>query len=109
MNSEISLLGAEFRGDFCLTPDLVPVAYGWYGRDMNSDPELARSTGINLIDYASAAALLGIRTQSLRRLVSEKKVPHLHVGRLVRFDVRDLRAYIESKKVRVVQAQDGRE
>ncbi|MGA2614187.1 MAG: helix-turn-helix domain-containing protein [Spirochaetia bacterium] len=66
---------------------------------------MTSSTSINLIDYETAAALLGIRPQSLRRLVSQRRVPHLHVGRLVRFDVRDLHEFLNSQKVPVAKAR----
>ena len=68
---------------------------------MNNQETMTSSTSINLIDYKAAAALLGIRPQSLRRLVSQRRVPHLHVGRLVRFDVQDLQEFLNSQKVPV--------
>jgi len=68
---------------------------------MNDEKTKALSTNINLIDYNAAAALLHIRPQSLRRLVSQRRVPHLHVGKLVRFDVRDLEEFLNSQKVPV--------
>jgi excisionase family DNA binding protein len=72
---------------------------------MNSEETIAASTSINLIDYKTAAALLQIRPQSLRRLVSQRRVPHLHVGRLVRFDVRDLQEFLNSQKVPVARSK----
>ena len=70
---------------------------------MNNQRISESSTGINLIDYSTAAALLGIQPQSLRRLVSLRRVPHLHVGRLVRFDVQDLQEFLNAQKVPVSQ------
>jgi len=72
---------------------------------MNNEETIPLSTSINLIDYKTAAALLHIRPQSLRRLVSLRRVPHLHVGRLVRFDVRDLQEFLNSQKIPVVQSR----
>ena len=72
---------------------------------MNNEETIPSSTSINLIDYKTAAALLQIRPQSLRRLVSLRRVPHLHVGRLVRFDVRDLQEFLNSQKIPVVQSR----
>ena len=68
---------------------------------MNTKETFVPSTSVNLIDYGTAAALLGIRPQSLRRLVSQRRVPHLHVGRLVRFDLKDLDEFLNSQKVPV--------
>jgi excisionase family DNA binding protein len=75
---------------------------------MNNEKASESSTGINLIDYSAAAALLGIQPQSLRRLVSQRQVPHLHVGRLVRFDLEDLREFLNAQKVPVAQARTSR-
>jgi excisionase family DNA binding protein len=75
---------------------------------MNNEKASESSTGINLIDYNAAAALLGIQPQSLRRLVSQRQVPHLHVGRLVRFDLEDLREFLNAQKVPVAQPRTSR-
>ncbi len=75
---------------------------------MNNEKASESSTGINLIGYNAAAALLGIQPQSLRRLVSLRRVPHLHVGRLVRFDLEDLREFLNAQKVPVVQPRTSR-
>lgn len=58
------------------------------------------SININLIDYETAALLLPVRPPRHRRVVSQRCVPHLHVGRLVRFDVRDLEEFLNSKRYR---------
>lgn len=63
----------------------------------STTPQIA----INLIDYKTAAALLHIKPQSLRRMVSQRRVPHLHIGRLVRFDIQDLKKFLDSQKVPV--------
>ena len=75
---------------------------------MKDERPEALSTNINLIDYSTAAALLHIRPQSLRRLVSQRRVPHLHVGKLVRFDVRDLEEFLNSQKVPVARPRTQR-
>ena len=76
---------------------------------MNNQRISGSSTGINLIDYNTAAALLGIQPQSLRRLVSLRRVPHLHVGRLVRFDIQDLQEFLNAQKVPVSQPETRRQ
>jgi excisionase family DNA binding protein len=75
---------------------------------MNNQEASESSTGINLIDYNTAAALLGIQAQSLRRLVSQRQVPHLHVGRLVRFDLQDLKEFLNAQKVPVGRPRTSR-
>ena len=74
---------------------------------MNTKETFVPSTSVNLINYSTAAALLGIRPQSLRRLGSQRRVPHLHVGKLVRFDLRDLEEFLNSQKVPVGQTKAG--
>lgn len=46
-----------------------------------------------------AAAYLNVTPRFVRRLVAERRVPHLKVGRYVRFDVRDLDEYLERSRI----------
>ncbi|WP_050897244.1 helix-turn-helix domain-containing protein [Patulibacter medicamentivorans] len=46
-----------------------------------------------------AAAYLGVTERWMRRAVVERRLPFVKVGRLVRFDVVDLDAYIASQRV----------
>jgi excisionase family DNA binding protein len=53
-----------------------------------------------LLTYAEAAALLGVRIGTLYALVSQRRIPHLRLGRrLVRFSRVALTDWLESKSV----------
>lgn len=54
-----------------------------------------------LLDIKQAAAYLGRNVAFLRRLVARREMPHFKVGRALRFDVRDLDAYLASCRVEV--------
>ncbi len=60
-------------------------------------------TGLGFVRFNEAASLLGLAENTVRRYTSQKKIPHLKVGRLVFFDPERLRDWIESKKVEPVE------
>ncbi|HEY8612998.1 MAG TPA: helix-turn-helix domain-containing protein [Roseomonas sp.] len=51
-----------------------------------------------LLDVPAAAARLGVPVSFVRRLVHERRVPFVKVGRLVRFDPADLEAFIAAAR-----------
>lgn len=52
------------------------------------------------LDYAGAAAFLGVKISTLRSLVSRGQVPHLRLtARLVVFELEALERWIDSKRV----------
>lgn len=56
-------------------------------------PKLARRRPL---DISEAAAYLNVSDRYVRRLVAERRVPYLKVGRLVRFRPEDLDSYLET-------------
>ena len=53
-----------------------------------------------LLRKTEAAKLLGdMSFSTLEKLTSKKQIPHVKIGRGVYYDVSDLRAWVESKKV----------
>lgn len=48
-----------------------------------------------LIDITRAAEHLGVTVRHVRRLVSERRIPYVKVGHLVRFDTRELGRWID--------------
>ncbi len=52
-----------------------------------------------LLDIDDLAEWLATSTRHVRRLVAEKRVPYVKVGRFVRFDRDDIAAWIEEQKV----------
>jgi excisionase family DNA binding protein len=61
----------------------------------------ARDT--RLLDVADAAAYLGVSPRFMRRLVAERRIAFVKLGRHVRFDVADLDRFIECGRVEAVQ------
>ena len=54
-----------------------------------------------LIDIESVATRLGITERHVRRLVAERRIPYVKVGRFVRFDPVELAQWIDARRVRV--------
>ncbi len=52
-----------------------------------------------LITIDELAARLGTSTRHIRRLVTERRIPYIKVGRLVRFDPADIAAWIDGRRV----------
>lgn len=57
----------------------------------------------NTIDTLQAARILGCTPQTLRAWVSRRRVPHIKVGRLTRFRLRDLEQWLDQCSVPVEQ------
>lgn len=57
----------------------------------------------SLLDIDGLADRLGVGERFVRRLVEERRIPFLKIGRLVRFEVCDVEAWIASQRV----APDG--
>ncbi len=56
-------------------------------------------TGLGFVKWPAAARLVGLSENTLRRYVSQRKVPFFKVGSLVFFDPERLRLWIEEKRV----------
>ena len=51
-----------------------------------------------VVDIATVATLLGVGERYVRRIVAERRAPVLKVGRLVRFDLEEIRRCIEEQR-----------
>ena len=47
-----------------------------------------------------AAARLGVSARFVRRLVAERRIPYVKVGKFVRFDPGELEVWIDERRVR---------
>ena len=66
----------------------------------NDQPcEDASATFPQLIDMETVARRLGTTLRHVRRLVTEGKIPYLKIGHFIRFDERDVEAWIDRQKV----------
>ena len=69
----------------------------------------ARSTRLpQLVDINEVATHLGVSVRHVRRLVSERRIPYVKWGNLLRFDPRVLRAWLADKAIAPI-AHDRRE
>jgi len=53
----------------------------------------------SLLDVPQLAKCLGITVRHVRRLVSERRIPYIKVGRLVRFDPDDVATWLQGLRV----------
>ena len=51
-----------------------------------------------LVDIEKVAKLLGVGERYVRRMVAERRVPIVKVGHYVRFDVADIRKWVEEQR-----------
>lgn len=57
-----------------------------------------------ILDVPGAAAYTGTSERFVRRLVAERRLPYLKIGRHVRFEIADLEAFIAAGRVEAVGA-----
>jgi excisionase family DNA binding protein len=57
------------------------------------------SGGIELLDRRQAAGRLKFSTRKLYNETKEGRIPHVRLGRLIRFIPADLDAYVESHRI----------
>ena len=53
----------------------------------------------SLLDIGEAAERLGVTPRFMRRLVFERRLPYIKVGKYVRFESADLEAWLASNRV----------
>jgi excisionase family DNA binding protein len=54
-----------------------------------------------LIDIHGVAEVLGVTPRHIQRLVAERRIPYLKVGRFVRFDRAELSVWLDQQRVEV--------
>jgi excisionase family DNA binding protein len=65
------------------------------GRRENS---ALHGTTVELIDIEALARRLGVEVRHVRRLVSERRIPYIKWGRLLRFDPVEIDAWIDAQR-----------
>ncbi|MGP8206196.1 MAG: helix-turn-helix domain-containing protein [Acidimicrobiales bacterium] len=53
----------------------------------------------NLLTIDQLAVHLGVTPRHVRRLISERRLPFLKVGRLVRFDPKDIAQWLDGSRL----------
>jgi excisionase family DNA binding protein len=61
-----------------------------------------------LIDVEMLARYLGVTVHHVRRLVQERRIPHLKVGVFVRFDPQEVACWLEERRVPEYQKRQVR-
>jgi len=51
-----------------------------------------------LLDTSGVAEILGVSTRTVKRLVAARKLPHVRIGRMVRFLPADVFRWVEARK-----------
>ena len=51
-----------------------------------------------LVDIETLAKLLGVGERYVRRMVAERRVPTVKIGHYVRFDLADIRRWIDDRR-----------
>lgn len=52
-----------------------------------------------LLDIAALAERLGVTERFVRRLVAERRIPFLKIGKFIRFEPTDVAAWIDQQRV----------
>lgn len=60
---------------------------------------LSPTSSQTLLNYREAAEALRVSEITLRRWVSQKRIPHIKLGYTVRFDPEELRQYVRRHSV----------
>ncbi len=60
--------------------------------------ETDASSATGLLDVGALADLLGVTPRFVRRLVQERRVPFLKIGKFVRFDPREIEEWIDAAR-----------
>ena len=57
--------------------------------------ERSNAEAVVLLDVVALAERLGVTSRFVRRLVSERRVPFLKIGKFVRFDPREIDRWVD--------------
>ena len=58
-----------------------------------------------LLDVTGAADYLGVSPRFMRRLVAERRITFVKLGRHLRFDINDLDQFVDAGRVNAVESQ----
>jgi excisionase family DNA binding protein len=57
-----------------------------------------------LIDICGVAEVLGVTPRHIQRLVAERRIPYLKVGRFVRFDRAELNDWLDQQRLEATRS-----
>ncbi len=68
-------------------------------RRPQAPPMLTPTVDAPLLDIDTVARALGVTRRHVQRLVSDRRIPFIKVGRFVRFDPASLNVWLEGQRV----------
>ncbi|MDR0707417.1 MAG: helix-turn-helix domain-containing protein [Treponema sp.] len=63
----------------------------------------------HLIDITELERRTAIKQATLRKYVAQRKIPFIKIGRLVRFDLFEIEAWIRERKVPALKGMEARQ
>ena len=97
-----SLIFATSRGEVDAPSEETPTKEVGSACDVRLKSKPSTSVSVlrrSPFDLAEAASYLNVNVRYVRRLVAERRVRYLKVGRLLRFRVEDLETFLDSCRV----------
>lgn len=80
----------------------------WHMETIPRQAPLKQTTeGFHLLTTSQAAAALGIGKRTLQERVAAREIASVKIGKAVRFDPGDLKAYVESCKLKAIGWKGG--
>ncbi len=67
------------------------------GRTQRKKEQMEQLSFPELVDIETVAKLLGVGERYVRRMVAERRVPTVKIGHYVRFDLADIRKWVEEQ------------
>ena len=68
------------------------------GRAQRKKEQMEQLSFPELVDIETVAKLLGVGERYVRRMVAERRVPTVKIGHYVRFDLADIRKWVEEQR-----------
>jgi excisionase family DNA binding protein len=68
------------------------------GRTQRKKEQMEQLSFPELVDIETVAKLLGVGERYVRRMVAERRVPTVKIGHYVRFDLADIRKWVEEQR-----------
>ena len=66
------------------------------------DPQAPAIAGDRLFDVKKAATYLGVGRETIRKMVHDRQIPYVHLGKGFKIDRLDLDRWIEKRKIPAV-------
>jgi excisionase family DNA binding protein len=76
-------------------------------RRRSNPPQRPNAPGPTLLGLDAVAEWLGVEVVFVRRLVAERRIPFVKIGKFVRFDPAEVSAWIDGQRVKPVHRSSG--